>query len=304
MSGEIFYWFLNMSVSGTITAFAVLLLSRIKRLPRRVCYALWAIPFIRLWFPFAPVGRFGLMELIMRLSSRSVIVPGGSQYTASMATLNHMALADSYYPFQYRSALLMKVFNTASIVWLCIAFLIAVFIVFSYYSLKHEIKRGCFSDGICFTDAVKVPAVYGIISPIIVMPENRRACDNTFILIHEAVHIRRMDNLWRAVALATVAVHWFNPFIWLFLKSFLNEMELSCDEKVLSQLNGDERQAYALALIESAEAKLTLASSFSGGKLRQRIERILVWKRMSAFATVCFVGFGVVIAYVLIANPI
>lgn len=302
MLSEIFYWFLNMSITASITGGVVFIVSKIKILPRRLCYALWAIPLIRLWIPFAPSSEYGLMALISRFVARTVVVHEG---TIPVTALNSVMLAESYYPFAYRDALIEKIFYISSIIWILVTICIITVLAIAYISAKRELRNTEHYHGnIWFSDKIQSPAVYGIICPMIVLPMEYKSSDNTFILMHENVHIKRQDNLWRVIAFATAAFHWFNPFIWLFLKSFFNEMELSCDEKVLAKCSKNERKAYAFALIESAEMKARLVSSFAGGKLRKRIEHILNWKRMSALAAVCFIVFAAMIAYVLITNPV
>ena len=49
MLAEIFYWLFNMSIAASVTGCVLLLLRRIRWIPRRVTAALWAIPFLRMW---------------------------------------------------------------------------------------------------------------------------------------------------------------------------------------------------------------------------------------------------------------
>jgi len=75
---------------------------------------------------------------------------------------------------------------------------------------------------------------------------------------HESAHIYRKDNLWRIIAVISASVHWFNPLIWLFLKKFLEDTELACDEQVLANCGEDEKKAYAMALVDCAESMVFL----------------------------------------------
>ena len=59
MLSQLFYWLLSMSVNGAAAGVLVLLLCRIKALPRRLTLALWIIPLLRLLVPFSVSGRFG-----------------------------------------------------------------------------------------------------------------------------------------------------------------------------------------------------------------------------------------------------
>lgn len=301
MLSEIFYWFLNMSITGTVIGFVVLLLSKLIKNQRRIFYILWAIPLLRFWIPFAPVGKYGLMEFISQLSDRTVVL---TESTHTMAMTNHMAYAESYFPITYKTDMLAKIFNIGAVIWILITVCIILVLTVSYISAKGEIKNAeHYRDNVWFSN-ISSPAVYGIVKPKIVLPADYRNRDITFILMHENVHIKRLDNLWRIIALITASAHWFNPFVWLFLRSFLNEMELSCDEKVLVQCDDDERRTYALSLLDSAEMRSKLMAAYTGGKLGKRIEHILTWKRMSFFGAVCVIIFAAVITYVLITNPV
>ena len=72
MPGELFYWVLNMSISTAFAGIIVLLLCKIKRLPRRIACFLWIIPYIRMTVPFGMGSRFSLMTLISKFTTRTV----------------------------------------------------------------------------------------------------------------------------------------------------------------------------------------------------------------------------------------
>jgi len=111
-----------------------------------------------------------------------------------------------------------------------------------------------------------------------------------------------LDNLWRMLAFILVAVHWFNPLCWLFLKGFLADLELSCDERVLATLGADRAKEYASSLLESKQGTTVFASAFGGAKIRTRIENILSFKKMTWFSLMVFVSLIGVIFYVLLTN--
>ena len=132
------------------------------------------------------------------------------------------------------------------------------------------------------------PGVYGILQPKIVLPAARMAADTELILLHEAMHIRRKDNLWRVVGFLAVAVHWFNPLCWVFLKLFFEDLEMSCDECVLGRLGKDRAKEYALSLLESKQSTTVFTSAFGGAKIRTRIEHILSFRKMTKVSLVVF----------------
>ena len=74
MYGELFYWLFNMSIVASITGLVVMLIRRIRRIPRRVVTVLWLIPFLRLWLPIGFGSEYSLMSLISRFATRTVVV--------------------------------------------------------------------------------------------------------------------------------------------------------------------------------------------------------------------------------------
>ena len=116
------------------------------------------------------------------------------------------------------------------------------------------------------------------------------------------MHIRSGDNFWRIIAFLIVAVHWFNPICWLFLKGLLNDFELSCDERVLTKLQDSRAKEYALSLLESKQGTTVFASAFGGAKIRKRIENIISFKKMTWFSLTVFSTLIVIIFCMLLTN--
>ena len=298
MSGDAFYFLLNMSIIASLAGLAVLLIRSIKRIPRRLAVLLWAIPFIRAVVPVALNSRWSLMTLLSRLSVRTVTV----RFSPAISTLNTVCAADSYFPITYRTDVLADLFRTASIVWLIGAAAILIALGILYFSALKEVSDAKPSgEGVCRSDKVLGPAVYGVIRPKIVFPASGGV--DGYALRHERAHVKRLDNLWRLVAFAVTAVHWFNPLFWVMLRVFLSDLELACDETALRGLDPDERKAYALALLESSRSKDVFASAFGGAKVRTRVERVLSYRGMTAFSLAAFLLLACAVAFMLITNP-
>ncbi len=289
-----------MSISATIVGIIVMLIGKVKKLPRRFAYLLWVIPFFRMWIPIGIAGKYSLMSLISQFATKTVVVYQGYQ---TLSISNSVMAADSYFPITYKEDLLKDIFHIASGIWMvgAVAMLIVVFVL--YYVTIKELRDAIRDhDNIYFSDKITSPAVYGIIRPKIILPHNYIHKDLKYIIAHEQAHINRLDNLWRILAFISVAIHWFNPFSWLFLKHFLEETELACDERVLKKFGESEKKEYALNLINCAEHTTLFASSFGGAKVKIRVESILSYRKLSFASTVCFVALVLAIGYVLLMN--
>jgi beta-lactamase regulating signal transducer with metallopeptidase domain len=303
MLSEIFYWVLNISIIGGVTGVIVALVRKIPSFPRFAAYALWLLPLVRLWIPFGIASRWSLLTLISKYATRTVIIwekapglPGGSMTNVAQA-------AESYFPVVYKTELLKKVFETASVIWAIVSAAAILTSVFLYVLTKRELRDARHLEGDVWLSAkVSAPAVYGIIKPRIIVPDWIPKTEMPFILAHERVHIRRRDNLWRVVAVITACVHWFNPLCWLFLKCFFTDMELACDARVLKTLGAGKAKDYAAALLSSAAGRSYFASAFGGAKTRIRIESIISYKRLTVISASAFSALIIAVGFVLMTN--
>ena len=303
MLAELFYWVLNVSIIGSFAGLAVLALRRIKRLPRLMVCSLWVLPLLRFWIPFGIANKYSLLNVVSQFTTRTVVVwdpaPAGPEFTMTNAVM----AAESYFPVIYKTASLEAVFRAASLLWIIVAAAAVIAAVLLYALTKSELKSAEHIEGDIFkSNKIVVPAVYGIIRPRIILPAALAQGDIGYILMHERVHMRRRDNLWRVVAVVTACVHWFNPLVWVLLKYFFADMELACDEKVVQELDEARVGEYASAVLSASSGKAFFASAFGGAKTKVRIENILSYKKLTAIASLCFAALVFAVAVILMTN--
>ena len=302
MLQEVFYWILNMSITAALTGLAVMLIRLIKRIPRRLTTYLWIIPFLRMTVPLGLDSPYSLMSLLSKITTKTVVVFQPTE-DISFSTMNSVMAANSYFPITYKVNILENVFNVASVIWVVVALAIILMLTAVNFTTLCEIRDSkCLRDNIYLSDKITSPAVYGILRPKIVLPSSYKERDIELVIQHEKTHIRGLDNLWRMIAFLVVAVHWFNPFSWIFLKAFLADLELSCDERVLVKLGADRSKEYASALLECKQGATVFASAFGGARIRTRIENILSFRKLTWFSLVAFIALISVIFYVLLTN--
>ena len=83
-------------------------------------------------------------------------------------------------------------------------------------------------------------------------------------------------------------------------------MELSCDEKVLKEMNEEVKKPYANSLLSLAAGRHILNGSpiaFSEGNVKWRIKNVLNYKKPAFWFTLISVLFALVIGIGLLANP-
>lgn len=291
-----------MSIMASVMGLIVMLIRQIKAIPRRVSVFLWIIPFIRMTVPVGLNNRYSLMTLISRFTTRTITVFEPTKELAFSAS-NSLMLADSYSPVTFKQNRLEMVFEVAGFVWIVIACAILITLVILYVTTKRGISDAVhLKENIYVSGKVDSPAVYGIFKPKIVLPESYQDKENGFILRHEKTHIRRLDNLWRMLGFFAAAVHWFNPLSWVFLKAYLTDIELACDEMAVSGLEAGERKDYCRTLLNSTKSKSLLVSAFGGAKVRTRIENVLSYKQMTLVSGIGFTLLILFIVFTLITN--
>lgn len=291
-----------MSIVASFMGLIVMLLRKIRFIPRRVSVFLWIIPFLRMTVPVGLNSPYSLMSLVSRFTTRTVTVYQPSDDIA-FSFSNSIRAAESYSPITYKVNILGMVFSVAGMIWIVVSLALLIALTLIYVSTKNAVADSRhLESNIFFSDKVDSPAVYGIIRPKIIIPGSYKDMELKYIIRHEKTHIKRLDNLWRILGFITASVHWFNPLSWVFLKAFLNDLELACDEMAVSGYDKEERKEYARTLLSCSGSKSLLVSAFGGAKVRTRIENVLSYKKMTAFSALGFALLVVVIIFTLITN--
>lgn len=143
------------------------------------------------------------------------------------------------------------------------------------------------------SDLFPSPVVCGLVRPRLVLSGLVGEEDVAHVVTHELTHIRRHDNLWKALATLALYLHWFNPLVWLFYRWYVTDMEASCDEAVVRRPETD-RKAYAYSLVNMAERS---RSAFAGGflafgecALKERVKSIMHVRKNTVILTILAVA--------------
>jgi beta-lactamase regulating signal transducer with metallopeptidase domain len=301
---------LNMSITASLVGLLIAALRMVKRIPRFAIYILWSVVSVRLLFPFALSSRFSLLNFTGRFVKKVVEmpVPSSMKNNMDLTITNSIGTAKSYFPVTYKSALLETVFSTAALIWVIGAAASILTVIILYHLTGSELRKAAiYRDNIYVSDMVISPVVYGIFKQRIIVPSKLVEDENQLkhVLLHENVHIGRHDNLYRFATVLTACIHWFNPFIWFFLKLFLTDMELSCDAKVVRNLSKCERKLYAgtLAGLSTGQGAF-MSTAFGRTKVRVRVLNIMSYRKLTTIAVVSSAVFIVATALVLLTNPL
>lgn len=189
----------------------------------------------------------------------------------------------------------------AAAVWLLVGAGIFAVRVISYFIYTHRLEKlpvpaeideryttVCASlkmkrkPELALSPDVRSPMALGVFRPQVLLPADTADSPAlSGVLAHELVHIRRLDLLIKWLSVLACSLHWFNPCVYLAAAQCETEMELSCDERVLSGTSDTVRRQYGNTLLDIAgtaprrSSALTTRYSPKKSDIRRRIEGVL-----------------------------
>jgi beta-lactamase regulating signal transducer with metallopeptidase domain len=320
---ELFTAVVNMSVTSAyvIAALAVIRLL-MKRAPKRYSYLLWSAAGFRLICPvsFASVISIfnaGLFNMTKARSAGDAVlhyIPPDIGHMASPQVTVGIPAANTIIAESLPAAPpvpgagpLQPWITAGAIVWLAVLAAFLIYGAVSYLRLKSRVSAAVLAeDGVCESGAVRSPFVLGFVKPKIYVPFGLGAQERAFILRHERCHIRRRDYLIKPLAFLLLAVHWFNPLVWLAFVLMARDMEMSCDEKVLSEAGPGLREDYGASLVSFAAGRRFPGAgplAFGESDVRGRVKNVLRFKKPRPWITAAAAVFCLAVITACAANP-
>ena len=104
---------------------------------------------------------------------------------------------------------------------------------------------------------LKTPCTIGFFKPYILFPDqNFTDSQKEMLFIHETAHIENKDSIFKFLIMICVCVHWYNPFVWIFLPVYAYSAECLCDYKVIRRFSSKiDRKEYASLLLDIASTE-------------------------------------------------
>ena len=165
-------------------------------------------------------------------------------------------------------------------------------------------------------DDLPSPCLFGLLRPAVYLT-SAAASDPAMlrhVLAHEVTHFRHRDHLWNALRGLALAVHWWDPLVWLAAALSRRDCELACDEGALKRLGDGERIAYGRTLLALITVKprpgdlLRCSTTMTGGQksVFDRMSRIAKAPKRwlgAAVLTVALAALACVCAFGSAADP-
>lgn len=289
----VFQTVLQMSVRACLVILAVLAVRLpLKKAPRKYSYLLWAVVGFRLICPVSVASVVSIFNVV------SHAVPAPKMYITAgpdpMMPVTGPAVTQPIAPGSItaaptRAPVPVDWFGIAAVVWCVGIVLLLGYAVVSYFRLRRHLSTAVRLEGNVYqSEFVASPFILGLFRPHIYVPYGLEGQALAYVLAHERAHLRYGDHLVKLLAFAVLAVHWFNPLVWLAFFLMSRDMEMRCDEAVLAQ-NGYSTKAYSETLLSFAvkgrfPAPVPLA--FGETAVKGRIKNALRWKQPKLWVTV------------------
>ena len=198
-------------------------------------------------------------------------------------------------------------FNIYSVLWLAGMAALLVHALVSAGKLKRKLATAILlRDNIYESEFVDSPFVFGVVKPNIYLPMHMDEGTAAYVIAHERAHLARRDHWWKVLGYLVLALHWFNPLVWVAYILFCRDIELACDEKVVKGLDGAARADYSQALLSCAAPKRAVAAcplAFGEGNIKTRVKSALHYKKPAFWVAAAAVLAVVIVAVCFLTNP-
>jgi len=306
-------------VSSSVLILIIIALRHVLKgkIDLRLQYALWVIVLLRLVIPVSFVEssvsvmnifqtydqNAGIQnETLKNIPTVMVNLPtnvkhvNNSLISKSTATYNENTASVSY----------NGLFNweqIAKIIWLIGIGAIGLTLIISNIYFAYKLKEIRYKTDIVGyplpiygTDEVETPCMFGLFCPVIYV--TTQVLDNEtvlrYVLEHEITHWRHKDHIWSLLRCMCLALHWYNPLVWIAAAYSVQDAELSCDETTLQRMGEDSRVEYGRTLIgltctkRNVGSLLSATTTMTGSKrsIKERIELVAKKNKMATYTLI------------------
>lgn len=326
---------LTMSLYGSLVGLVALLLSRTLnhiRAPKGAALVLWALAALRLMCPLDLSSSLSVFNVAPQVQAQQLgsgyagdyetALQGTPEYERAVAAgapvrvvATSAGQRQTAYYYEAPSGamapartLRQTAAPVLTAVWAVGAGCFLIWGVVSYGLLRRRLRFAMrVSDEIYEVDTIPSPCVAGFAKPKVYLPVGLTELQQRHTIAHERCHIQHRDHIWKLLSYLVLAVHWFNPLVWVFYRRFQQDLEMACDERVLQVLGTGARADYSESLLTLAKKQRAVVPSpiaFSENTTRERITKILRYKKPLAAVTAVVLMMSIALAGILATGPV
>lgn len=308
---DVFLKLVNLSISASWLILAVLVLRVVlKKAPKWVMPLLWGVVALRLVCLFSIESALSLIPSAETIPSE-IVTETREPVLYEQATLdivtNPTLPSAAEVPVGVSRQQAQVDFNIYSVLWFAGMAALLVHALVSAGKLKRKLATAILlRDNIYESEFVDSPFVFGVVKPNIYLPMHMDEGTAAYVIAHERAHLARRDHWWKVLGYLVLALHWFNPLVWVAYILFCRDIELACDEKVVKGLDGAARADYSQALLSCAAPKRAVAAcplAFGEGNIKTRVKSALHYRKPAFWVAAAAVLAVVIVAVCFLTNP-
>ena len=307
---DVFLKLVNLSISASWLILAVLVLRVVlKKAPKWVMPLLWGVVALRLVCLFSIESALSLIPSAETIPSE-IVTETREPVLYEQATLdivtNPTLPSAAEVPVGVSRQQAQVDFNIYSVLWFAGMAALLVHALVSAGKLKRKLATAILlRDNIYESEFVDSPFVFGVVKPNIYLPMHMDEGTAAYVIAHERAHLARRDHWWKVLGYLVLALHWFNPLVWVAYILFCRDIELACDEKVVKGLDGAARADYSQALLSCAAPKRAVAAcplAFGEGNIKTRVKSALHYRKPAFWVAAAAVLAVVIVAVCFLTN--
>ncbi|WDV45853.1 M23/M56 family metallopeptidase [Clostridiaceae bacterium M8S5] len=322
---ELFIAVLNMSIVATIMIIIIFAIRTLlmHRLDKKVLFALWCVLLFRLACPFSISTDFTFMNIVKNGEENNFV--NMKYINDDLITVSRVEIISN----EVDNKAINNDDNTKAKSILSNIWLFFILVIFTYNMVMHiiissklklatrhkskkiqevkDILKIKTNIIVYETDQIVSPFVLGVIKPRVYVPVGIEGARLKYILLHEFVHIKRLDYILKPIFYIVSAIHWFNPFVWLAFRYMSRDIEIICDESVIKAIGRKYRQGYAHTLVSFATKKNKIIPTYNNCygiiDLTIRVKNIINYENSSLRNKILSILIVIFIAINFAMNP-
>lgn len=308
---QVFLYLANQSITAGYLILAVLLLRLLlRRVPKDLLLWLWVPVGLRLILPVSAKSALSLIPRAKPIPMDIVYSPAPA-IDSGIPVIDRVvnpAITENLTPVVTASVNPMQiVLAIISNLWLAGMVVMLLYAAVSYCRLSRKCAVSIHLRGkIYLCDNIPTPFVLGIINPKIYLPSDMAPENQSYVLKHEAAHLRHRDHWWKPLGFLLLCVYWFQPLVWIAYFLFCRDLEMACDERAVAGMGEGERKAYSYALLSCAAPRHTIAMcpvAFGENSVKSRIKHVLRFQKAGFWVIAVMLVVTLIASVCFLTNP-
>ncbi len=291
----VFLKLLEMSLAAGWLVLVVLVLRVVlKRAPRAIVCALWALVAVRLVCPFSIEAPWSLMPPTYAVSEPTSPV---TDAVTDPVTVPSRPAAPSVPPSVSEETVREDLterppatsdravdwWAVASYGWLAGAAVMLTYAVVSTLRLRRRVRAAMrIERRVYLCDEIDTPFILGVIRPRIYLPSTLSEEERAYVLAHERAHLGRGDHIIKPFGFLLLSLYWFHPLLWVAYILLCRDVEQACDERVIRTMEGGDRAQYASTLLRCSVPRRAVTAcplAFGESAVKRRIRAIADYRK-------------------------